>query len=169
MLAATGCRKSEVLGLRWADVDPDEGVIHFRQARVPIGGKVITKDTLKNGMPASVPIDAATVEVLRFQRKRQAQAQAQLAARTWHDSELVFTNRNGGGLSPSGPMYDEWKKTCAAAGVPLHVVAERLGHKDAMVTATIYAKVTGKHWGPQCFSALRPLLPHLDSNQKPFD
>ena len=27
------------------------------------------------------------------------------------------------------------------AGVPLHVVADRLGHRDAMVTATIYAHV----------------------------
>ncbi len=27
-------------------------------------------------------------------------------------------------------------------GEPLHVVANRLGHKDAMVTATIYAHVT---------------------------
>lgn len=27
------------------------------------------------------------------------------------------------------------------AGVPLHVVAHRLGHKDPMVTATIYAHV----------------------------
>jgi len=27
-------------------------------------------------------------------------------------------------------------------GIPLHVVAHRLGHRDAMVTATIYAHVT---------------------------
>jgi hypothetical protein len=30
------------------------------------------------------------------------------------------------------------------AGVPLHVVAERFDHRGAMVTATIYAQVTGK-------------------------
>ena len=30
------------------------------------------------------------------------------------------------------------------AGVPLHAVASRLGHKDAMVTATTYAHVTEK-------------------------
>lgn len=29
-------------------------------------------------------------------------------------------------------------------GVPLHAVAARLGHKDAMVTATVYAHVTPK-------------------------
>ena len=27
-------------------------------------------------------------------------------------------------------------------GEPLHVVAQRLGHRDAMVTATVYAHVT---------------------------
>lgn len=163
VLASTGCRKSEAIGLRWSDVDLDEGVIHFQQARVPVGGKVITKETLKNGLPKSVPIDPATVEALRVHRKRQKEAQ--MKARKWHDSGLVFTNRNGGGLSPSGYIYAEWKRICAAAGVsylpphglrhthatwlleagvPLHVVAERLGHRDAMVTATIYAQVTGK-------------------------
>lgn len=189
VLASTGCRKSEAIGLRWTDVDLDEAVIHFQQARVPVGGKVITKETLKNGLPKSVPIDPATVEALRVHRKRQAQAQ--LAARKWHDSGLVFTNRNGGGLSPSGYIYDEWKKICAAAGVsyltphglrhthatwlleagvPLHVVAERLGHKDAMVTATIYAQVTGKQSRAASVSILSGFwLPHLDSNQKPFD
>ena len=29
-------------------------------------------------------------------------------------------------------------------GEPLHVVAHRLGHRDAMVTATIYAHVTNE-------------------------
>ena len=114
--------------------------------------------------PGSGAIHSMTIAG-NHQVHRKRQAQAQLAARKWHDSGLVFTNRNGGGLSPSGYIYDEWKKICAAAGVsyltphglrhthatwlleagvPLHVVAERLGHKDAMVTATIYAQVTGK-------------------------
>jgi len=31
-----------------------------------------------------------------------------------------------------------------AGGVPLHAVAQRLGHKDSMVTSTIYAQVTSK-------------------------
>ena len=56
------------------------------------------------------------------------------------------------------------------AGVPLHVVAERLDHKDAMVTATIYAQVTGKQSRAASVSILSGFwLPHLDSNQKPFD
>ncbi len=32
--------------------------------------------------------------------------------------------------------------TLLSSGTPLHVVAHRLGHRDAMVTATIYAHVT---------------------------
>ena len=38
--------------------------------------------------------------------------------------------------TPSRPGHE--------AGEGLHVVAQRLGHKDAMVTATIYAHVTPK-------------------------
>jgi site-specific recombinase XerD len=42
-------------------------------------------------------------------------------------------------------MGPEWHYAqLLEAGVPLHVVAQRLGHKDAMVTATIYAHVTNQ-------------------------
>jgi len=161
VMAATGCRRSEVLGLRWIDVDLSEGVIKFTQARVLAGGQVIIKETLKNGVGKNVPIDDATVDALRIYRTKQKEAK--MKSLTWLETGLVFTNSHGNGVYPSN-IYDDWRKICEQAGVPylkphglrhthatwlleagvpLHVVAERLGHRDAMVTATIYAQVTG--------------------------
>ena len=158
VIAATGCRKSEALGLRLTDLDLNGGVLHFGQAIVQSGGDVITKDTLKNGYARSVPVGPATVDSLRQYRKQQLESQ--LRSKTWHDSGLVFTNRNGGGINPAGYFYDELKRICEqagirylsphglrhthatmllGAGVPLHAATSRLGHKDAMVTATTYA------------------------------
>ena len=157
--AMTGARRGELLGLRWEDVDLDEGLIWFRTNRVRLRHG-FTEGTLKNEQGKKVPVDEATVALLKAHRKRQAADK--LKSRKWLDERYVFANRNGGPLNPSN-LSRYWKEIIAAAGVryckphalrhthatllleagePLHVVAERLGHKDAMVTATIYAHVT---------------------------
>jgi integrase len=45
-------------------------------------------------------------------------------------------------------------------GIPLHVVAHRLGHRDAMVTATIYAHVTDE----QIETASERFAPAINAN-----
>ncbi|MFM8503014.1 MAG: hypothetical protein ACKOAJ_04370 [Actinomycetota bacterium] len=47
----------------------------------------------------------------------------------------------GYGTSGSKPLLFNSLTACAS-GTPLHVVAQRLGHRDPMVTATTYAHVT---------------------------
>jgi integrase len=80
----------------------------------------------------------------------------------WIDTGYVFVQENGLPLYPHTPS-DLFKKLLIKAdlrptrlhdqrhlhatellrlGEPLHVVANRLGHRDAMVTATIYAHVS---------------------------
>jgi integrase len=91
-------------------------------------------------------------------------AQLRLASRVWDPADYVFCNIDGSPLHPRTP-HRIWQRIVAASGVkylkplaqrhthatllleegvPLHVVAKRLGHRDAMVTATIYAHVTPK-------------------------
>ena len=157
--AMTGARRGEVLGLRWPDIDLDNGVVWFRTNRVRVKGGYV-EGTLKNDQGKKVPIDEATTAMLLAHRKRQAADR--LKSRKWLDEQYVFTNRNGGPFNVSN-LHRAWKQLIADAGVtyqkphalrhthatllleagePLHVVSERLGHKDAMVTATIYAHVT---------------------------
>jgi len=159
--AATGARRGELLALRWPSVDLDEGVITFEVNRVR-AGNVMVEGTLKNDRIKTVPIDEGTVAMLKAHKKRQAALR--LKSKKWLDEQYVFSNRNGGPLLPRN-MNRYWQQIIAKAGVPylkphalrhthatllleagepLHVVAERLGHKDAMVTATVYAHVTPK-------------------------
>lgn len=159
--ATTGARRGELLGLRWYDINLDEGIIWFQTNRVRLR-KGYSEGTLKNDEGKKVSIDEDTIALLRLHRKRQAAER--LKSHRWLDEQYVFANRNGGPLNPSnlarywrgiltkaGVRYQKphaLRHTHATllleAGVPLHVVAERLGHKDAMVTATTYAHVTPK-------------------------
>lgn len=157
--AMTGARRGELLGLRWHDIDLEEGVVWFRVNRVRVKGGYV-EGTLKNDQGKKVPIDEVTTAMLLRHRKRQMEDK--LRSRKWLDEGYVFANRNGGPLNVSN-LHRAWKALVATAGVsyqkphalrhthatllleagePLHVVAERLGHRDAMVTATIYAHVT---------------------------
>jgi len=159
--ALTGARRGELLGLRWKDVDLKKGVVTFRVNRVRLNGGYV-ETTLKNDRPKQVPVDDMTTSMLAAHKKRQAADK--LKSRKWLDEDYVFCNRNGGPLNPSN-MHRAWKELIQQAGVPyqkphalrhthatllleageqLHVVAERLGHRDAMVTATIYAHVTAE-------------------------
>jgi integrase len=101
LLAATGVRRGEALGLRWADVDLANGRISVRQTigedRVPEvleDGTVRIKRILivgstKGDKPRVVSIDAGTVVVLKAHRSRQVAERLSLADR-WEDNDLVF-------------------------------------------------------------------------------
>ena len=179
--AMTGARRGELIGLRWYDVDLDEGIVWFRVNRVRLK-RGYSEGTLKNDQGKKVSIDDATIALLKAHRKRQAADK--LKSRKWLDDQYVFCNANGGPLNPSN-LSRYWHAIVEKAGVryqkphalrhthatllleageQLHVVAERLGHKDAMVTATIYAHVTPKQSRQASDTIYRILGERLDNS-----
>ena len=159
--AATGARRGELLGLRWSNVDFASRTVTFQHNRVGLRSSV-QEGSLKNDEVKTVTVDEATMTILQLHRKKQAELR--LASRTWDSGDYVFCNNDGSPLHPRTP-HRVWQRIVAASGVkylkphaqrhthatllleegvPLHVVAKRLGHRDAMVTATIYAHVTPK-------------------------
>jgi integrase len=107
-----------------------------------------------------VPLDAETIAQLTEHRKRQIAERLALGEH-WQDTGYIFTQENGLPIHPdtatrifgklikkAGLRHNRLHDTrhthateLLRAGEPLHVVAHRLGHRDAMVTATIYAHV----------------------------
>ena len=116
--------------------------------------------TTKGGRSRVVSIDAGTVAVLREHRARQL-AERLRAGSLWTDTDHVFVAETGQPLSPDTPSQLMPKLVRAArlpharlhdlrhlhattlllAGVPVHVVANRLGHADASITLRVYAHV----------------------------
>ncbi len=159
LAAATGARRGELLALRWANIDLTSRTVRFVANRVGLR-RSVEEGTLKNDQEKTVTIDPVTAELLQAHRKRQAQER--LACPDWQEGDYVFATSYGLPVHPRN-LHRVWREIVKLAGVkylkphamrhthatllleagvPLHVVAKRLGHKDAMVTATVYAQVT---------------------------
>ena len=159
--AFTGARRGELLALKWSDFD---GLaITISKNRLSVSKQVLVQNSTKGGTNGQrrVPLDRETIELFNAHRKRQLIERLALGE-YWHDTGYVFTQENGLPIYPHTPS-DLFKKLVKKAGLrptrlhdqrhlhatellrlgePLHVVASRLGHRDAMVTATIYAHVS---------------------------
>ena len=160
LLGATGARRGELLALRWANVDLDAGLLRIAESATFADGQRHV-GLPKNKESRTVYLDQRTVAVLRTHHAWQA-SQRLRAGERWEDTDLVFCCGDGSPL-PSDAPYAAMREAMTKAkvpqirlhdlrhlhatwlledGEPLHVVAQRLGHRDPMVTATIYAHVT---------------------------
>lgn len=161
--AFTGARRGELLALRWSDFDGKS--ILISKSRLEVGGRAFEQQTTKGGMNGQrrVVLDADTIDLFNLHRKKQLEERLAMGEH-WNDFNFVFTQENGLPLDPGTPSHLFGKIINQAGlrgvrlhdlrhlhatellrlGEQLHVVAQRLGHRDAMVTATIYAHVTNE-------------------------
>lgn len=157
--AMTGMRRGEVLGLRWRDVELDAARLSVRQTIVSVSYEVVIS-TPKNHQARVVDLDHRTVQQLLVHRDSQ-----DLNRETWgdeyQDSDLVFCKEDGTHLHPHtlsqtfgrlvagtdlpGIRFHDLRHTHATialrAGVPVKVIAERLGHENPAFTMKQYAHV----------------------------
>jgi integrase len=144
----TGMRRSELLGLRWDDVDLTVPQLRVTTALGFVDGRPFLKGT-KSGRSRTLHLDHTTVAAIDRQPRRTGE---------W---PLVFAREDG---SPWSPPYvsDRWRKQwprldlpritlhalrhvhatqLLLEGVPIKVVSERLGHSKIALTMDIYAHV----------------------------
>ena len=161
LLATTGLRRAEVLGLRWSEVDLDRGRLRISQTITEVRGKLVVQDDGKSdAAERSIGLDARTVEALRRWKAQQAQDRLSWPG-DWPDTGLVFTQRNGQGYRPKrlssqfteasdalglpriGPhgLRHTYATAALRAGVSPEIVSKRLGHSSVVVTLSIYAHV----------------------------
>lgn len=72
LLATTGMRRGEVVGLRWDDVDLDGLRLQVRQSVTTTGNRIVTDAPKTRRSRRSIALDDDTVDVLRAHRLRQA-------------------------------------------------------------------------------------------------
>jgi integrase len=166
----TGARRAELCGLLWQDVDLKKSQISIvRQLIKP--GAPPQFGPPKNGKPRTITLTPKTVELLRYHKAQQAHVKLAnrgiyqdfglVFAKDWwglrtHGQTLghpLQSNAIGQRefkrlIAQAGVKLIKFhglRHTCATlllqAGVPVHVVQERLGHKRIEVTLGIYAHV----------------------------
>lgn len=164
----TGMRKGEILGLRWSDVDFDQGTITIaRQLQVePFKGGRYYLAPLKNDKERIITPAPYVMQILREQRRHQNEARL-LAGSAWDEGEipgLVFTNEIGKHLCHQ-TIGTRYKKLVTAAGLPdarfhdlrhsyavasiragddIKTVQSNLGHHSAAFTLDTYAHATAQ-------------------------
>jgi integrase len=162
LVLATGMRRGELCGLRWRDVDLPSGSITIASTRV-VAARVETGAPKTRAGARVVSLDSATTAALSAWRRRQAEERLR-AGEAWQDLGLVFVDELGEPPHPE-TISRWWREAIARAGarpirlhdarhtaatimlrsgIPVKVVAQRLGHADVAVTMRVYQHVTAQ-------------------------
>ena len=156
LAAYLGLRRGEVLGLKWADVDLENRVVHIANTRTMTGSKLVEKDPKTEKSRRSVVIPEALYQVLI---KEKARKFVQRDPRKPVPSKVyVAVMEDGHPISPNylSDMFKEHlqkhkfkdvtfhglRHTYASiannAGAPMQEISASLGHASTSITEQIY-------------------------------
>ena len=110
-----GLRRSELLALRWDDLDLDAGTVRVDEGLIEVKGKPVWTDGKSARSRRTIPIDASMRK--QFRARRVAQLEERARAVEWAGLDLVFTTLNG---SPVQARYfdRELERLVVASSVP---------------------------------------------------
>jgi integrase len=158
LIALRGLRRSEAAGLRWCDLDLDQGIAVINGQTQRIGGTLVAVPPKTEAGRRSIALDRTTVEALRRHCESQ---RAELAALDADGGGYVFTSQYGQPISPD-TLTRTFKALVAASGLPpirlhdlrhgagslalqagadLKVIQDQLGHSSIVFTADTYVTV----------------------------
>src|SRR5690606_6410557 len=93
--ASTGVRRSELLGLRWSDVDINAAMATVRQTVLDSAdGHRLEEDQKTVASARTIHLDRRTVAVLKAHRREQNRQRLAVGER-WQDHDLVFARPDG--------------------------------------------------------------------------
>jgi integrase len=162
LLASTGMRRGEVLGLTWDNLDLDRAQLSVTKTLVDVDSEVQWGAPKTQRGRRLVQLDKRTVAALREHRARQLQERLAAGA-AYQDQNLVFATRDGRFEDPKHftrefyrcsarvpdlprirlhDLRHTWATLALERGIHPKVVSERLGHASIGITLDIYSHVT---------------------------
>jgi len=157
VLVSTGLRRSELLGLRWSDIDLEKAVLFVQRSYhvLPKGVEVI-KDPKTRRSRRLVALDHHTISLLKAHRA-QAETNSDLIGEPFSDSGYVFARVDGKPWRPNS-LTQVWIRMrdrlgidarlhdlrhtsvsiMLAAGISARLISERVGHSSTSFTMDTY-------------------------------
>lgn len=160
LLIITGCRRGEIMGLRWEQVDLYRGVLHVCETLLATdhGAHVDTPKTRESRRYINVP--GETIELLKEYKKEQDSWKVAVGD-LWEPTGYVFTNHTGQAMHPDS--INKWlvkfsqrhglphinphafRHSMASilinSGTDILAISRRLGHATTSTTLNFYAHV----------------------------
>ena len=153
--ANTGMRRSELLGLKWSDLDVAKKRLSINRGLVAVGYELHESRGKTNNSRRCIDLDQTTLAVLAGWRTLQA---AEFAAVGIDDPGWMFTSASGGPVHPHSisQTFDRIVRRSPVPVIPFHglrhthaslliandvdakVASERLGHSEFVFTVQSY-------------------------------
>ena len=159
VLGTLGVRLGEALGLKWSDVDWEQGTVTIMRKldRDREQHELVLSDLKTKYSRRTLHLGAGPLAALQAHRDRQ-DFERKRAGITWQDNGLIFTTTCGGPLHQVR-IHEHWTPAVAKAGLPrynphalrhsvasnllrggceLMKVARMLGHRNATMVLQVY-------------------------------
>lgn len=156
-----GLRRGELLGLKWSDLDLDEGVVRIERALQRIDHKLVTAPPKTKLSRRTLAAPRFVIDALREHRAPILSLRMRNGLGKIPDDHFVFGNPNGGALDPDS-FCKRFRKAMKDAGLNVHlhslrhgyavlnleagtdlkVISANLGHSSIRLTADTYSHLT---------------------------
>lgn len=160
LLLVTGCRRGEIMGLKWDKVDFKTNRLKIDRELIISKSKGVHESTTKTNDIRYLTLPTETMVLLRKHKREQLRLQLANGDR-WIDTGYVFTQDNGDHMNPdsvTGWLYGfsrrhglphinphAFRHTVAsvllANATDIVTVAAQLGHASASTTENFYAHI----------------------------
>ena len=153
-----GCRRGEITGLTWDDIDFNTGKVTINKTTQYAYGKIYEKGTKTENSNRVNFISKTTLNVLRKHQKEQMERKMLLGSK-WINTNRVFTTENGGNMHPDTPtklldhVIAKYKlkritfhglrhtsiSLMISKGVQSQIISRKVGHSSVQITDRIYS------------------------------
>ena len=160
LLLVTGCRRGEIMGLKWDKVDFKNNRVTIDRALIVSPSKGVYESTTKTDDIRYLNLPAETMALLKQHKREQLRIQIANGDR-WIHTGYVFTQDNGDRMNPDSitAWLNDFSKrhslphinphafrhtvasVLLANGTDIVTVAAQLGHASASTTENFYAHI----------------------------
>lgn len=149
----SGCRRGELVGLKWSDINFNTGVITVQRSNYKMTGQPIKSKETKTGKRRYITLPPYCLALLKRYRAEQAKQRFALGDR-WQGNNWIFIQADGAPMYPTTPTlqfsdflkkynlkhrkFHALRHTSAtlllSSGTNIKNVASRLGHTQLKTT-----------------------------------